>query len=285
MRRIAAVTLGEQGLVVARRIKAGLGKPSPCLLPPEEGRSKGGTDANRKHGHVDIYAHASVTGAGRGVRKFDRIVALTKRIFGRYDGLVFIAPCGVVVRAVAGCLGNKIGDPAVVALDVGARFAVSLIGGHEAGANALALQIANLTGAEPVISTTTEAAKNIIVGVGCRKGVAAGRIVDAVRAALGEAGVSIGDVRFIASADIKAREPGLIGAAAQLGLPFRVIAADTIRTFSGAFAQSAFVMEKANLPAVAEPAALLAGRRASLLLARRTYNGVTIALARESFLS
>ncbi len=256
MRRLAAITLSAQGLTVARRIKAGLGK-------------------------VDLYAHDSVRGAGRGVRKFERVAALTRRIFGRYGGLVFIAPCGVVVRAVAGRVRGKLEDPAVVVLDVGARFAVSLLGGHEAGANALALQIANLTGAEPVITTTTEAAKDVIVGVGCRRGVAAARVVDAVRAALAEAGASLDAVRLIASADVKAREPGLIEAARQLGLPFRVVLSETIRTFAGAFERSAFVMEKVNVPAVAEPAALLAGRRTSLLLARRKYDGVTIALARE----
>ncbi len=260
MRRLAAITLCGQGLAVAKRIKAGLGK-------------------------VDVYAHESVRRAGRGVRKFDRVVALTESIFGRYDGLVYIAPCGVVVRAVAGCVKSKLEDPAVVVLDVGARFAVSLVGGHEAGANALALEIANLTGAEPVISTTTEAAKDIIVGVGCRKGVAAKKIEEAVRAALAAAGATVDAVRFIASADIKAREPGLIEAAARLGVPFRVIASETIRTFSGAFERSAFVMEKVNVPAVAEPAALLAGRRTSLLLAKRKFDGVTVALARENFLS
>jgi len=260
VRRVAAITLCAQGLAVAKRIKSGLGK-------------------------VDLYAHAAVAGGGRSVRKFGRVVALTEQIFDRYDGLVYIAPCGVVVRAVAGCVKSKLDDPAIVVLDVGARFAVSLVGGHEAGANALALEIANLTGAEPVISTTTEAAKDIIVGVGCRRGVAAGKIKDAVRAALGEVGASLDAVRFIASADIKAREPGLIKAAAELGVPFRVIASETIRTFSGAFEHSAFVMKKVNVPAVAEPAALLAGRRTSLLLAKRKYDGVTIALARESFLS
>jgi cobalt-precorrin 5A hydrolase len=260
LKRIAVITLSLQGLVVAKLIKRGLGR-------------------------ADLYAHATVTGAGRGVKKFERIVALTEEIFGRYDGLVYIAPCGVVVRAAAGCIRSKLEDPAVVVLDVGARFAVSLVGGHEAGANALALEIANLTGAEPVISTTTEAAKNIIVGVGCRRGVPAGRIEAAVRAALQEAGAQLAAVRFIASADVKAREPGLIAAAASLGVPLRIITSETIRTFSGAFEGSAFVMEQVNVPAVAEPSALLAGRRTSLLLAKRKFVGVTIAVARERFLS
>jgi cobalt-precorrin 5A hydrolase len=90
-------------------------------------------------------------------------------------------------------------------------------------------------------------------------------------------------VRFIASADVRPRTGSI--AAARLGVPFRVIASETIRTFAGAFEGSAFVMRKVNVPAVAEPAALLAGRRTSLLLAKRKYDGVTVAVARESFLS
>jgi len=260
VRRVAAITLSRQGLAVGRRIKAGLAR-------------------------VDLYAHVSVEGAVRGGRKFERVVELTEQIFGRYEGLVYVAPCGVVVRAVCGCIKSKLEDPAVVVLDVRARYAVSLVGGHEAGANALALEIANLTGAEPVISTTTEAAKDIIVGVGCRRGVGSGRIVQAVHAALAEAGAPIESVRLIASADVKAREPGLIEAAAELGIPFRVVPSEAIRTFAGAFERSAFVMEKVNVPAVAEPAALLAGRRTTLLLSKRKFDGVTIAVAREGFLS
>jgi cobalt-precorrin 5A hydrolase len=260
VRRVAAVTLSRQGVEVARRIKAGMRR-------------------------VHLYAHASVEGAGRGIRRFERVVELTGRIFDSYDGLVFIAPCGVVVRAVCGRLRGKLEDPAVVVVDVGARYAVSLVGGHEAGANALALEVGNLTGAEPVISTTTEAVKDVIVGVGCRRGAASRRIVEAVRAALAEAGVRIESVRLIASADVKARERGLIAAAAALGVPFRVVSSASIRTFAGAFEGSAFVMEKVNVPAVAEPAALLAGRRTSLLLSKRKYDGVTVALAREGFLS
>jgi cobalt-precorrin 5A hydrolase len=38
-----------------------------------------------------------------------------------------------------------------------------------------------------------------------------------------------------------------------------------------------------NLPAVAEPAALLAGKRTRFICRKKTYNGITIALAREGF--
>ena len=51
----------------------------------------------------------------------------------KYDGLVYIAPCGVVVRAIAPFLEHKTKDPAVVVVDVGGRWAVSLLSGHEGG--------------------------------------------------------------------------------------------------------------------------------------------------------
>jgi len=82
---------------------------------------------------------------------------------------------------------------------------------------------------------------------------------------------------------VKADEAGLIAAAQELGLPLRFISADEIRSTTRAFTPSRLAREKINLPAVAEPAALLAGRRTRLLLPRRTYNGITIAIAEERF--
>ncbi|MCX5838863.1 MAG: cobalamin biosynthesis protein [Deltaproteobacteria bacterium] len=49
------------------------------------------------------------------------------------------------------------------------------------------------------------------------------------------------------------------------------------------FSHSDFVAEKVNLPAVAEPAALLAGMKTRFICRKKTTNGITIALAREGF--
>ncbi|MBI5178107.1 MAG: cobalamin biosynthesis protein [Nitrospinae bacterium] len=233
---------------------------------------------------ADAYLHERITVAVEGER-FDKTVALTERIFGKYEGLVYIAPCGAVVRALAGVLEHKTTDPAVVVVDAGGRHAVSLLSGHEGGANDLAVRVANAIGAEPVISTTTEAVKNIIAGVGCRKGKQADDIVAAIRSALGMAGVDISQVRYIASADVKNREEGLIEAAHLLGVPLRFIASEEIRASGREFARSEFVEQNVNLPAVAEPAALLAGRRTTLLLQKTAFDGITVALAKENCLS
>ena len=215
--------------------------------------------------------------------RFAKIADLTAALFPVCRGLVFAAPCGVVVRALAPLVKSKFEDPAVVVLDVGGRWAVSLLSGHEGGANDLAVRVANWIGAEPVITTTTEALKSVIVGIGCRRGTPAERIVAAIREALLEAGIALEEVRLLASADLKADEAGLLAAAETLGVPIRFLPAAEIRTSPRKFSHSDFVAEKVNLPAVAEPAALLAGRRTRFICRKKTINGITIALAREGF--
>ncbi len=233
---------------------------------------------------VRFFLHRSA-GPLPGATVFERVHDLTAELFPLVEGLIFAAPCGVVVRAVAGCLRHKTQDPAVVVLDVRGRWSISLLSGHEGGANELALRVANLVGAEPVITTTTEAQKDVIAGVGCRKRTPASRISAAVREALARAGVNLNSVRLLASADVKACEPGLHEAARELGLPLRFVSGEEIRLSSRGFTHSAFVERKVGLPGVAEPAALLAGRRTRLLLPKTIIQGVTVALARECSMS
>ena len=217
-------------------------------------------------------------------KRFGQIMLLTKEIFSQFNGLVYVMPTGVVVRAVAPLIKHKTRDPAVVVVDVGGRFAISLLGGHEGGANDLAVAVGNILGAEPVVTTTTEALKQVIVGVGCRRGMSAQKIVRAVETALAEVGVKKDEIRWLASADVKADEPGLIQAARDLGVPLRLVDSEEIRLSTKPFQHSGFVQEKVNLPAVAEAAALLAGRRTRLIQPKKAYDGVTVALARENFL-
>ena len=229
---------------------------------------------------ADLFVHRSARWVGE-AHRFNGLLSLSAKLFPSHHRLVFVAPCGAVVRAIAPLLGHKTTDPAVVVVDVGARYAISLLSGHEGGANDLAMEVSNALGAEPVVTTTTEAIKDLIVGVGCRRGAPASNILAAVRAALEEANVVLDRVRLLASADLKAHEPGLLAAARELGLSLRFISVEEIRSTRRTFRRSRFVEEKVNLPAVAEPAALLAGRRTQLLLPRRVFASVTVAVAQE----
>ncbi len=80
----------------------------------------------------------------------------TARAFREADALVFIGAVGIAVRAVAPFIRDKTTDPAVIAVDDHARFAVAVLSGHIGGANVLTERVADIAGAVPVVTTATD---------------------------------------------------------------------------------------------------------------------------------
>ncbi|MGH3614612.1 MAG: precorrin-3B C(17)-methyltransferase [Pseudonocardia sp.] len=74
------------------------------------------------------------------------------------DAAVFFLATGATVRLIAPLLTDKDTDPGVVCVDEARRFAVALTGGHAGGANVLAQRVAAVLGAQPVITTASDAA-------------------------------------------------------------------------------------------------------------------------------
>ena len=79
------------------------------------------------------------------------------RAWAQCDGLVCFLAVGATVRLIAPLLNSKWTDPAVVCVDEPGRRAVAVVGGHAAGANALATRVAEVFGADAVITTATDA--------------------------------------------------------------------------------------------------------------------------------
>jgi len=77
--------------------------------------------------------------------------------FAECSQVVAFLAAGAVIRLVAPLLKDKRTDPAVVCVDEGRQFAVSLLGGHAGGANALAGRVAEALGVQPVITTASDA--------------------------------------------------------------------------------------------------------------------------------
>jgi cobalt-precorrin 5A hydrolase len=73
-----------------------------------------------------------------------------------FDGFICIMATGIVVRAIAPLLEDKLTDPCVVVLDEKGRHAVSLLAGHIGGGNKLAEKVAGLLGGTPVITTASD---------------------------------------------------------------------------------------------------------------------------------
>ncbi len=215
-------------------------------------------------------------------KRFSRVLDLVSEIFGLYEGLIFIGACGVAVRSIAPHISQQPKDPAVVVVDVCARWVISLLSGHEGRANSLAVEVSNLLGAEPVITTTTQAAKTVIVGVGCKRGITAERVKKAISNSLHDLKLSLDDVRYIATVDDKSPEKGLSTAATELGIPLRLISSKEIMNSTIDFLKSDHVMENTSVPGVSEPSAMLAGRRTKLIQKRKNYDGISIAISREN---
>jgi len=80
--------------------------------------------------------------------------------FTRYDAVVAVMAAGAVVRILAPLIasGDKSSDPAVLVIDEAGRFVTPVLGGHAAGANVLATDLAGILGGEAVITTATDVA-------------------------------------------------------------------------------------------------------------------------------
>ena len=121
------------------------------------------------------------------------------------------------------------------------------------------------------------------VGVGCRKGVAAPDIVQAIRQSLHEAGLEMKAVAGLASVTAKQEEPGLLEAAQNLSLPITFYSpeelADAPTLSPSAMAAQIFGVEHIS---VAEGAALLSagGEDAALILPKVKHGEkITVAVA------
>jgi cobalt-precorrin 5A hydrolase len=88
--------------------------------------------------------------------RFKRLKDEVSRQFAGYPRHIFIMATGIVVRSISGHLVHKTTDPAVVVCDEAGQFAISLVSGHVGGANALAREVADVTGGRPVITTATD---------------------------------------------------------------------------------------------------------------------------------
>ena len=107
------------------------------------------------------------------------------------------------------------------------------------------------------------------------------QVLAALDEALSAAGRARGDVRAIATIDLKREEAGILAAAERLGVPVQIIGRERIRVLQDALREPGFVEEITGVAAVCEPAAMLAGVQTHLLAPRLARDGVTVALAQD----
>lgn len=97
-----------------------------------------------------------------------RLVSVFAHAWSQYQQIVCIMATGIVVRTIAPLLEDKYRDPALVVCDELGRFAISLLSGHLGGANALARQIAEITGGQAVLTTASDVLGYTALDLWCR---------------------------------------------------------------------------------------------------------------------
>lgn len=192
----------------------------------------------------------------------------------KYEVLVFRAPAGVVIRRLCGKLKSKFEDPAVVVIDPTLNFAIPLLGGHE-GANEVAKRLEAL-GMKAVITTSAEFEEGYSIGVGFRKNASSAEIVNAVNEAIKLLKISLKDVKIVATAMLKKKDPEFRKAVEILELPAGFVSEEAINSMN--VRETSAI--KIGLRNVAEACALYYSKNKELILPKKVFGGVTIAVAR-----
>lgn len=125
--------------------------------------------------------------------------------------------------------------------------------------------------------------KNLVLGVGCRRGITEEKIEETVKKVLDEYEINSHRIKKITSIDLKKEEPGLVAAAKHWRLPFETFSGEELQKTEGEFSSSAFVNQITGVDNVCERSAVLGSRGGVLLIKKQAREGVTVACALEEW--
>lgn len=126
--------------------------------------------------------------------------------------------------------------------------------------------------------------RNIVIGVGCRRGTEKIKLLGAIEKSLSALSLDPRSVKKISTVDVKADEVGLIATANELNLPLEIINREAIALIQDEFEGSDFVEKTIGVRAVAEPVAKISSNRAGkFLMGKTAYDGITIAIWEEEY--
>ena len=160
-----------------------------------------------------------------------------------------------------------------------------LVGGSEAEKCALGIYIGSDISRKPFGLTLTLMPRNIVLGIGCKKGTPSEMIRTTVCKALENAGIPWERVCAAATIDIKRGEHGLLGFCKSRGLPLVFFTAEELSAVEGDFSSSEFVRTVTGVDNVCERSAVLYGNCtngvSTLVMRKYTSDGVTAAAAEK----
>ncbi|AEF53933.1 cobalt-precorrin 5A hydrolase [Marinomonas posidonica] len=188
-----------------------------------------------------------------------------QQAFIQQDQLLFICATGIVMRTLAPVLQDKHQDPPVLVLDEAGQFVIPLLSGHEGGANNWAAQVAEMLGAQLVMTTAKPYVNpTYTLGMGCERHCPLSYLESLMLETLQQQGLTPQDIHSLNSIDVKADETQLIALAEKYQWPFQTYSAEQLMPMEPLLStRSEYVFNTVGVYGVAESAALLAAQKAT----------------------
>ncbi|MFZ5989664.1 MAG: cobalt-precorrin 5A hydrolase [Bacillota bacterium] len=123
--------------------------------------------------------------------------------------------------------------------------------------------------------------RNLILGIGCRKGILKENVEVAVRDFMDKNKRSMASIKCLATIELKKDEQGLLEFCREHGLYLSTVSTDRVKEVEDSYTRSEFVKGKVGVSSVAEPCAVLSGKNARLICKKKVYRGITLALSEE----
>jgi cobalt-precorrin 5A hydrolase len=123
--------------------------------------------------------------------------------------------------------------------------------------------------------------RDIIVSIGCRRGVTKEALKEVLHMALTQIQISILEIRKITTVVIKKDEVGLLQLARELNVPIEYYPIEQIKEVEHLFQGSAFVKQTLGVQAVSEPCGYLGSNLGNCLLPVQKIQGITISIWKE----
>lgn len=123
--------------------------------------------------------------------------------------------------------------------------------------------------------------KNLIIGVGCRRGVKKEQVKAAVDHGLNKLNLKREGIKRLATIDLKSDERAINQYALSLGVKVDIIERAEIKKIDFKYSTSPIVLKRIGVGGVCEPAALLSAKKGRLLLKKTILNDVTVAIVEE----
>lgn len=125
-------------------------------------------------------------------------------------------------------------------------------------------------------------AKDIILGIGCRKDISAAQLEEELKQVLKSLELTFRQVALLASIDLKERETAIMELAAAFAIPYNTYTARELNTIEQVSEESSFVAQVTGVDNVCERAARFACPKGELILPKTRLKGVTAAIVRKN---